>query len=54
MRVLGIDPGLRATGWAVIDVADNRLRAVADGVVRSDERLSLAQRLAELHEGWWL
>ncbi|MBW7849618.1 MAG: crossover junction endodeoxyribonuclease RuvC [Rhodospirillales bacterium] len=51
MRVLGIDPGLRATGWAVIDVADNRLRAVADGVVRSDERLSLAQRLAQLHEG---
>jgi crossover junction endodeoxyribonuclease RuvC len=39
------------TGWGVIEARDNRLRHVADGVVRSDERLSLAERLAQLHEG---
>jgi crossover junction endodeoxyribonuclease RuvC len=51
MRVLGLDPGLRRTGWGIIEVSDNRLRAVADGVVRSDETLSLAERLAQLHAG---
>ena len=35
MRVLGLDPGLRHTGWGVIDVAGNRLRHVADGVVHA-------------------
>ena len=47
-RFLGLDPGLRATGWGVIDAEDNRLRWVADGIVRSDESLSLAERLAQL------
>lgn len=51
MRVLGLDPGLRTTGWGVIDMVDNRLRHVADGVVRSDDRLSLAERLTQLHQG---
>ena len=51
MRLLGLDPGLRVTGWGVIEVADNRLRAVADGIVRSDDTLTLAQRLAQLHRG---
>jgi len=51
MRVLGLDPGLRRTGWGVIDLTDTRLRHVADGVVRSDETLSLAERLVQLHDG---
>jgi len=51
MRLLGLDPGLRATGWGVIDAVDNRLRWVADGVVRSDETLGLGDRLAQLHRG---
>ncbi|HSV28180.1 MAG TPA: crossover junction endodeoxyribonuclease RuvC [Candidatus Omnitrophota bacterium] len=51
MRVLGLDPGLRNTGWGIIDVIDNRLRHVADGVVKSDDKLSLAERLAQLHQG---
>lgn len=50
-RFLGLDPGLRATGWGVIDAEDNRLRWVADGIVRSDESLSLAERLAQLFQG---
>ena len=51
MRVLGLDPGLRNTGWGVIDMQGSHLRHVADGVVRSDDRLSLAERLAQLHRG---
>ena len=51
MILLGLDPGLRTTGWGVIDATDNRLRWVADGVVCSDETLSLAERLAQLHRG---
>jgi crossover junction endodeoxyribonuclease RuvC len=48
MRLIGLDPGLRHTGWGVIDVAGNRLRHVADGVVHTHKDLSLAERLVEL------
>src|ERR1051326_4975633 len=48
MRVLGLDPGLRHTGWGVIDVAGNRLSHVADGVVHVPTDLSLAERLVVL------
>lgn len=51
IRVLGLDPGLRNTGWGVITVDGNRLRAVADGTVRSDQSLGLAERLAQLYAG---
>jgi len=49
VRILGLDPGLRHTGWAVIDSCDSRLSFVAAGVADSTDALSLAQRLAELH-----
>ena len=45
MRVLGIDPGLRRTGWGVIVAEGNRLSHVAHGVIRTDQRQELAQRL---------
>lgn len=51
MRLLGLDPGLRNTGWGVIDVDGNRLIHVADGVVSSASKKTLAERLAELFEG---
>jgi crossover junction endodeoxyribonuclease RuvC len=51
MRLLGLDPGLRITGWGVLEQRDNRLIWVADGVVTSDEKLTLADRLAQLHRG---
>lgn len=51
MRLLGLDPGLRITGWGIIEVRDNRLAHVADGVVRSDDKLTLAERLVQLFEG---
>jgi crossover junction endodeoxyribonuclease RuvC len=48
MRVLGLDPGLRHTGWGVIDIAANRLTHVADGVVHAPTDLPLAERLVSL------
>ena len=51
LRVIGLDPGLRVTGWGVIDVAGNRLSHVANGVVRADPALDLAERLVELQRG---
>ncbi|MDP2697120.1 crossover junction endodeoxyribonuclease RuvC [Thalassospira sp.] len=51
VRVLGIDPGLQRTGWGVIDLRDNHMRHVANGVVTSTQTLSLAERLRQLHDG---
>jgi crossover junction endodeoxyribonuclease RuvC len=50
MRLIGLDPGLRLTGWGVIDVDGNRLRHVAHGVVKVAGERSLALRLSELFE----
>lgn len=51
MRLIGLDPGLRLTGWGVIDVEGNRLRHVAHGVVKVPIDGSLAMRLHELFDG---
>jgi crossover junction endodeoxyribonuclease RuvC len=48
MRLLGLDPGLRHTGWGVIEANGNRLTHIADGVVHSDGKQSLAERLVAL------
>ncbi|MGI4951442.1 MAG: crossover junction endodeoxyribonuclease RuvC [Janthinobacterium lividum] len=50
-RLLGIDPGLRFTGWGVIDVTGNRLRHVADGVIATDGSEPVPTRLKALHAG---
>lgn len=47
MRVIGVDPGLRRTGWGVVDVDGFRLRHVANGVCASKGE-ALADRLASL------
>jgi len=51
MRVIGLDPGLRRTGWGVIEALGSRLRHVANGTVPTDPKASLAARLLTLHEG---
>jgi len=51
VRILGIDPGLRFTGWGVIESEGNRLRHVACGVIASSAARQLPERLAELHHG---
>ncbi|MDE0780686.1 MAG: crossover junction endodeoxyribonuclease RuvC [Alphaproteobacteria bacterium] len=50
MRLLGVDPGLRFTGWGVVDAEGNRLRHVANGVIKSGTG-ELAIRLKRLHDG---
>ena len=51
IRILGIDPGLRRTGWGVIDIDGNRLTFVGCGSVEPPEGLPLAGRLLAIHEG---
>jgi len=51
VRLLGLDPGLRHTGWGVVDVSGNRLTWVADGAIHSANDDSLARRLCQLHRG---
>lgn len=51
MRLIGFDPGLRLTGWGVIEVDGNRLRHVAHGVIKVSVEGSLASRLDNLFEG---
>jgi crossover junction endodeoxyribonuclease RuvC len=50
IRLLGLDPGLRNTGWGVIDVDGNRLTHVADGVVAVAADQPMASRLAALYD----
>jgi len=51
MILIGLDPGLRRTGWGVVAAEGNRLRHVANGTVLSDPAAPIAERLAALHEG---
>jgi crossover junction endodeoxyribonuclease RuvC len=51
IRIVGIDPGLRRTGWGVIESDGVRLGYVASGVVNSDGEDDLAYRLRALFEG---
>lgn len=51
IRILGLDPGLRKMGWGLITIEGTRLGFVACGAVTSNEKLSLAERLRQLHEG---
>jgi crossover junction endodeoxyribonuclease RuvC len=51
IRIIGIDPGLRRTGWGILDTDGVRLTYVASGHVTSDAEADLAYRLRELYEG---
>ncbi|KWH54087.1 crossover junction endodeoxyribonuclease RuvC [Burkholderia cepacia] len=50
MRILGIDPGLRVTGFGIIDVSGHRLAYVASGVIRTPTA-DLATRLGTIFQG---
>jgi crossover junction endodeoxyribonuclease RuvC len=50
IRILGLDPGLRNTGWGIITIEGTKLSFVACGVVTSDAELSLALRLKQLYD----
>ncbi|MBV8824283.1 MAG: crossover junction endodeoxyribonuclease RuvC [Bradyrhizobiaceae bacterium] len=51
IRILGIDPGLRRTGWGVVEVDGNRLSFVACGSLATDDKATLAMRLVTIHDG---
>ena len=51
IRILGIDPGLRRTGWGVVACEGNRLVFVACGAVETKEKAALAERLVAIHAG---
>ncbi|MDI2089867.1 crossover junction endodeoxyribonuclease RuvC [Commensalibacter oyaizuii] len=51
VRIIGIDPGLRFTGWGVIDAQGNRLSYVASGVLASDSKMAVPERLCVLSNG---
>ena len=51
MRILGIDPGLRCTGWGVIDFNQGRLQHIANGAIRPDPRATDADRLTAIYQG---
>lgn len=51
VRIIGIDPGLRRTGWGVIESDGARLRYIASGLVVSEPDAPLAYRLLQLHDG---
>jgi crossover junction endodeoxyribonuclease RuvC len=51
IRILGIDPGLRRTGWGVVEADDNRLVFVACGSVHTQDGASVATRLVTIHDG---
>jgi crossover junction endodeoxyribonuclease RuvC len=51
LRILGIDPALRTTGYGAIERRDGRVRLIEAGVVVPDARATLEQRLRELHAG---
>lgn len=50
LRIIGIDPGLRRTGWGIIDVTGSRLMFVACGVIKADVEGALASRLRDIHD----
>lgn len=51
LRLLGVDPGLHSTGYGMIETAGRTIRVVEAGVIRTDPRAPLADRLAELYAG---
>jgi crossover junction endodeoxyribonuclease RuvC len=51
IRILGIDPGLRRTGWGIVEISGNALSFLGCGSVTTSERDSLAARLLVIHDG---
>lgn len=50
IRIIGIDPGLRRTGWGVVESLGSRLSFVAAGTIKPNENGTLAERLCAIHD----
>jgi crossover junction endodeoxyribonuclease RuvC len=51
IRILGIDPGLRRTGWGMVTIDGNCLSFLACGSLTTDSAAGLAARLLAIHDG---
>jgi crossover junction endodeoxyribonuclease RuvC len=51
IRILGVDPGLRSTGWGVVAIRGNALTFIAAGTVKAPVDGELAERLRTIHAG---
>jgi crossover junction endodeoxyribonuclease RuvC len=51
MRILGIDPGLRLTGYGLVEATSSGMTLLEAGMIRTDPRKPLPGRLQELHDG---
>lgn len=51
MKVLGIDPGLNTTGYAIVAMQAQRLELVEAGIIRGTDRGEMGSRLREIHAG---
>jgi crossover junction endodeoxyribonuclease RuvC len=51
IRIIGIDPGLRITGWGVVESCGLDIAYIGSGTIRSNDRKAIAGRLRELYEG---
>ncbi len=51
MRILGIDPGTRITGYGIIDIEGNRLRHVDNGIIKTRSSDPLPLRLKTIYDG---
>ena len=51
MRILGIDPGLEHTGWGVIESEGSRISFLAAGVINTNPKMEMAQRLVKIEAG---
>jgi crossover junction endodeoxyribonuclease RuvC len=49
-RILGVDPGLRTTGYGVVEVRAGGLRLIEGGVLQPSPTLRLEERLVQLHD----
>ena len=50
MRLIGLDPGLRNTGWGIIDFIENKITWIASGTISPKTNVTLPERLRTIHE----
>lgn len=50
MRILGIDPGLRVTGYGLIETSGSNLKVIEAGIIRSNAKYKIERRLSQLYE----
>ena len=50
MRILGVDPGLNATGYGVIDLVNGRVKVLEAGTIEPNAKAAFAERIAKVHQ----